>query len=104
MKNLLVIFLLLFSFLSYSQEYRIYLWDEVQNTSPDTIFGIDLSRLKLDSIPIELSKFKELKYLDVSKNKLSNLPDFISGLDSLEILNAGKNRFEVFPIVLIQLK
>jgi hypothetical protein len=38
---------------------NIYSWEQAKNANPDTIFGVSLSKLKLEQLPEELAKFKE---------------------------------------------
>lgn len=81
-----------------------YQWEAMPDSIPnDSIFSISLSKLKLDSVPAELSNYKNLRYLDLGKNKLTFLPDFIVDFKQLESLNLEKNRFEICPLVICQL-
>lgn len=97
-KTVALFFLLWLSNFSFSQEnIKIYDWNLVQNANPDTIFGISFKKMKLDSLPFSLSKFKNLKQLDVSFNKLKKLPDFITQFSKLENIDFSKNKFKVFP-------
>ncbi len=92
MKNWLVsYFLLLYLPQINAQELKIYQWEEVQQANPDTILGLDCSKLKWTQIPNKLFGFKNLRYLDLSKNKLSAISDSIEQLDSLRILDVSKN-------------
>ncbi|MEJ6777505.1 MAG: hypothetical protein QNK85_09325 [Crocinitomicaceae bacterium] len=102
MKNLFVIILLIGSSFQLSAqvgELRVYKWNEVINASPDTIYGLSLAKLKLDSLPQELSKFIYLKRLDLKKNKLTKLPNFIGDFHALETIDLDKNDLIYFPIV-----
>jgi Leucine-rich repeat (LRR) protein len=67
------------------------------------VYGLDLSRLKLDSVPSEINRYQNLKKLDLGKNKLNDLPDFMSDFLNLEYLNLEKNKFATFPLALCQL-
>ena len=58
MKNLFVIILIAaasFQLTAQTDEVKIYEWEEVIHASPDTIYGLSLAKLKLDSLPYELS-------------------------------------------------
>lgn len=82
-----------------------YRWETIANDiNPDTVISLDLSKLKLDSVPEALGKFKNLRYLDLGKNKLTDLPAFFSDFQQLEVLILEKNRIEIFPLVICQLK
>ena len=103
-----LILLLLFSVSCWSQSdslsVKMYSWEDVQGANPDTIFGISLTKMKLEELPIELKQFVHLRKLDISKNKLIELPDFIKDFKSLKVLNAGRNKLEYFPIQLCSMK
>lgn len=102
MKNLFVIILIAaasFQLTAQTDEVKIYEWEEVIHASPDTIYGLSLAKLKLDSLPYELSKFVHVKILDLKKNRLTNLPDFIANFDSLETIDLDKNDLVYFPVV-----
>lgn len=106
MKKRFALFCLLInSFWGFNQEktLNIYSWEQVKNANPDTIFGVTLSKLKLEKLPEELAKFTKLEYLDVSKNKLSELPAFVGDLSELKVLDISKNEFAVFPVEICKL-
>lgn len=83
---------------------KIYSWEEVQNASPDTIYGISFEKSKLTEVPADLYRFYNLKHLSFAKNKLTELPAYISTFQSLEHLDLTKNELSNFPIVICQLK
>lgn len=85
-------------------DYTIYEWDEVKNADPDTVYALDLSKSKLDSLPGALFTFTNLKYLDLRKNKLTDLPHEFSQLGQLEELYMGKNKLTAFPVEICQFK
>lgn len=92
--------LLLLSERSFAQtDFRMYSWEEAKNCSPDTIYGISFRKMKLDSLPEELAKFKNLQSLDVSFNKLKSLPAFLANFTRLEEIDFSKNKFTNFPEV-----
>lgn len=106
MKKRFALFCLLInSFWGFNQEHtlNIYSWEQVKNANPDTIFGVSLSKLKLEKLPEELAKFTKLEYLDVSKNKLKELPAFVGDLSELKVLDISKNEFAVFPVEICKL-
>jgi hypothetical protein len=98
-------FLFLLDFLCQAQQSKpiVYEWEMVQSASPDTIFGVTLERLKLDSIPAGLARFTELKYLNLGRNRLQELPTFIGDFTQLEVLDISRNKFAIFPIELCKL-
>ncbi len=82
-----------------------YQWEAMPDSIPaDSIVSIDLSKLKLDSVPTSLQQYKNLRYLNLGKNKLSYLPSFIVEFQYLTWLNLEKNRFETFPLAVCQLE
>lgn len=85
---------------AFSQDYKIYSWEEVVDANPDTIFAISFAKDKREAIPEGLMNFVQVRYLDLSKNRLVDLPDDFSKFQKLEVLNLGKNYFEIFPIEL----
>lgn len=106
-KQFALFFLIAFSRIVVGQQeenFRIYTWEEVQNAHPDTIFGISFEKLKLESIPLELERFKQVKILDFQKNKLKEIPDFIVDFTQLEKLNLEKNAFNHFPLQICRMK
>ena len=83
---------------------HVYDWLEVQSANPDTIYGISFEKLKLEFVPTELARFKNVKILDFQKNKITEIPDFISDFTQLEKLNLEKNLLEYFPIQVCRMK
>lgn len=77
--------------------------ESARKLDPALVVGLDLSRLKLDSVPTEITRYHNLKKLDLGKNKLSDLPDFMVDFLHLEYLNLEKNKFATFPLALCQL-
>jgi hypothetical protein len=107
MKKLFVLFLALsiqsITLLA-NKPIKVYSWEEALNANPDSVFAISFERLKLDSLPHALSKFKNIQKLDLSKNKITHLPDFIKDFGNLTVLNLDKNKFAVFPIQICSMK
>ena len=88
-----------------SNEVVIYDWEDLPaNVNADTIYGLNLSKMKLESVHDDLSKFKNLIHLDLGKNKLSDLPEFIGDMQSIKVLNLEKNKFDRLPIELCKMK
>ncbi len=107
MRKLFVIFLIVFrisGLVAQSEGIIVYNWDEIQGCNPDTILGLSLEKLKLDTIPAELSAFKNLYVLNLGKNRFSELPDFIGEMKSLEVLDLSKNEFSIFPLPICRLE
>ena len=82
---------------------RTYTWAEALHTNPDSVFSLSLEKMKLETLPAELMRFKQLRKLNLSKNRLTELPDNIGELTQLEELDLGKNNFDLFPLELCQL-
>ena len=57
-----------------------------------------------ESIPEELTGFKNLKHLDFYKNKITGIPDFIGDMDNLQQLFLSFNKIEEIPDTLRNLK
>lgn len=107
MKNLFVLsiwILLNSSAIAQIETFPIYDWAELKKCNPDTIYGISLEKLKLDKVPKDLERFKNLRHLNLGKNKLTELPDFIGKMNFLEQLDLSKNKFEIFPLEICRLE
>ena len=100
-----LIFLLACSFplIAQSDTIKVYTWEEAKSASPDTVYGLTFSRMKLTQLPEELANFKQLRILNVEKNKLEKLPDFIAEFKYLSELNAGRNKLVYFPIIICRM-
>lgn len=105
MKKIFACLLLLFVYnYSFTQTtFKTYTWDEAKLLPIDSVFSITFEKEKLDSIPIELIKFIQLKRLDLSKNNITQLPPSFIQLNKLEVLDLGKNKLATFPIEICQL-
>lgn len=80
-----------------AQEHRLFTsLEEALSVPADSVFRLDLSRNHLRSIPEEVYRFKNLRYLDLSRNKLDSLSEDFH-FDHLEVLDLTKNEFSVFP-------
>lgn len=97
------IFLALTSQLFAQSDYKIYEWEELKQCDPDTVYGISFRKNKLDSVPFDLIRFQNVRYLDFEKNKLTDIPLFIQQFQELEHLNLGKNELVNFPLSLCRL-
>lgn len=102
--GIILVLILQFSIARSADNYRVYSWEEALKSDPMEVFAISFEKLKLDTIPGQLTQFKRLRKLDLSKNKLASLPDFMYQLDSLEELNLSKNKFFNFPVQLCSMK
>ncbi len=106
MKSLFAIFLIALPFsilFGQIENIRVLSWNDITGCNPDTVYGLSFEKLKLDSIPPELSAFKNLKILNLGKNKLDELPDFIGDFKDLEVLDLSKNEFSIFPLPICKL-
>lgn len=98
MKQFVVIYYLLFSFFSFSQEkLKTYTWEEASKMNKDSVFSITFEKSKLETLPPQLFLYTNLLRLNLSKNKFKELPENISLLTNLEYLNIDKNDFIYFP-------
>lgn len=99
MKLQLVIFWISILFLlpnSFGQEFRMFTsLEEAATVHPDSVFRLDLSKHKLQTVPSEIYVFKNLRELNLSQNKLTSLPDEFF-LPNLQILNLEKNNLDTF--------
>jgi hypothetical protein len=82
---------------------RIYSWDEALLASKDSVFRLDASKQKWESLPAELFAFTHLKSLDISKNRLTELPEEMAVFKELRTLDVGKNKLKEFPVVICPL-
>jgi Leucine-rich repeat (LRR) protein len=82
---------------------KIYTWEEALQASPDSVFRLDASKQKWDSLPAELFAFKKLRYLNISRNRLTDLPTDICTFKNLMAIDASRNKLESFPVSLCQM-
>ena len=95
--NIFLIAILLLTSYSFGQKNRIFTnLEETLLVSPDSIYRLDLSKKKLNTLPEEIKKFKNLQELNLSKNKLTDLPNWFL-FEDLRILNLSKNKIITFP-------
>lgn len=101
MKILCVCFLFSLNLTSFAQEQELYEWEELRQLvhNPDTIYRISFRKQKMDSLPQEIFRYKNLKELDLSKNHLTRLPLEFASFEKLEKLNLERNHLDLFPIV-----
>lgn len=88
------------NFTDVKEEYSFIDWKDALNAHPDTVYAISFRKYKLDSLPQELSKFKNLIALDLEKNKLTALPEYLKDFDQLIFLDLSRNKFESYPLPL----
>ncbi len=105
MKHILAIISILFISVGFAQNQSIkqYTLAELKTAHVDSVFAIDLQKMKLQQLPPIVFKFKNVTSLNVGKNKLKNL-NGIEQLEHLTYLNAEKNILEYFPNEICQLK
>ena len=72
--------------------------EDALTVHPDSVFRLDLSHSRLEEIPAELFRFRNLRELYLSKNKLSDLPAAQFKFEHLEVLDLSRNDFEIFPV------
>jgi len=101
MKLVFVLILVISSNHLFGQKLRtVYTWEQVQNASSDTIYAISFKKLKLDSVPLGLSEFKNVEFLDFTKNNITEIPFFFRDFKQLTHLKLEKNKLVNFPLAL----
>ena len=65
---------------------------------------LQLPRLKLKELPIEIGYFQKLKVLIVNHNELENLPLSLSLLPELKRINLDHNKFKIMPECLLKIE
>ena len=101
-KIILFIYLGLLGYCSYGQDVLL---DSVQLAQsrtftnlkeamkdPDKVYKLSLIHQKLDSIPKEITKFKNLQVLNLKGNKLTEVPKEIGTLTHLQSLDMSRNK------------
>jgi len=68
------------------------------------IEGLNLTYCLIDTLPDEIGRLSELKYLSLRLNFLSSLPDALSYLDSLEVLDLSNNHLRMIPESLAEMR
>lgn len=64
---------------------------------PEKVEVLVLRSRKLDSIPAEIFRMKNLIHLDLSRNRIDSIPPEIGQLNRLEHLELSNNRLEALP-------
>jgi len=64
---------------------------------PESVYRLDLSRKKLDSVPPEVFSFPNLKELNLSRNRIEDIPPAIGNLVHLERLDVSNNKLADLP-------
>jgi Leucine-rich repeat (LRR) protein len=105
MKKTLVLCLLLWlSWNTFSQDtLRVYTWEEALKAPRDSVYRLDASKHKWDSLPAELFTFTKLHSLNISRNNLRELPMEIGVFKQLKVIDASRNKLETFPVALCQM-
>jgi Leucine-rich repeat (LRR) protein len=65
---------------------------------------LQLPRLKLKELPIEIGYFQKLKVLIVNQNELENLPLSLSLLPELRRINLDNNKLKILPECLLKIE
>ena len=76
-----------------------FLAHNIKNTfyAPSDIKRLDLSNLKLSTLPKSFSLLSELIVLDISGNLFKELPEVLENLTSLTNLNIRRNKLKILP-------
>lgn len=69
---------------------------------PDSVYRLDLSRMKLKEVPPEVRQLKNLNALDLGRNKLKELPAWMNELQYMQEFSAGRNKFIRIPTAICQ--
>jgi Leucine-rich repeat (LRR) protein len=78
----------------------IYFSLEEAMENPDEVYRLHLKRKKLNDLPDDIFRLRNLQELDISKNKFKELPWEIAKLKNLKRLIAIKNKMEtVHPAI-----
>ena len=64
---------------------------------PDKVTRLNLSGMSMESLPQEISLFKNLTYLNLRNNHLKIFPEELSKLQNLKVLDVGENLFSSLP-------
>ena len=64
---------------------------------PDKVTRLNLSGMSMESLPQEISLFKNLTYLNLRNNHLKIFPEELSKLPNLKVLDVGENLFSSLP-------
>lgn len=63
----------------------------------DNVYKLNLSRKKLNTVPPEIFRFKNLQVLDLSRNRLTEIPKEIGTLVLLQHLDLSRNDLTELP-------
>ena len=64
---------------------------------PDKVTRLNLSGMSMESLPQEISLFKNLTYLNLRNNHFKIFPEELSKLQHLKVLDVGENLFSSLP-------
>jgi Leucine-rich repeat (LRR) protein len=64
---------------------------------PDKVTRLNLSGMNMESLPQEISLFKNLIYLNLRNNHFKIFPEELSKLQHLKVLDVGENLFSSLP-------
>ncbi len=101
---------LLWESLQYENKPKTFLnWliKSVQSLNQDDLLSLgflNLSSIKITTLPESIGELKFLKKMDLSLNKLTSLPDSITKLKTLEILDLRSNDLLILPESINKLK
>lgn len=72
--------------------------------NPDKVYKLSLEGKKLDTLPPDIVKLKNLQMLNVNRNKLTTLPSEIGKLTNLQFISAYRNKLNYLPADMANLK
>lgn len=101
MRAIFVISLLLLTnlaFCSVPDSVEVYDWEDLHDTiNVDEVVAISFAKMRLDVLPDDLEKYKNVQYLILRKNRLTELPDFIAEFKELRYIDLSLNRLTELP-------
>ncbi|HVS91241.1 MAG TPA: leucine-rich repeat domain-containing protein [Mucilaginibacter sp.] len=77
---------------------------EEANKKPDKVIFLNLSLGRLNEIPKDILRYKNLKSLSLDYNNIKEIPAWFASLNALQDLSLSKNQLTIFPAVLLKLK
>jgi Leucine-rich repeat (LRR) protein len=71
---------------------------------PLKVYRLNLSNLPVDSFPVDLSKFRNLRYLCLNNDHIEFIPRSVGDLENLQTLELNGDDFKTLPAEMAKLK